>query len=252
MSRLSALRAALGFLGNLALLVILVNIALSAEDFPFSDHVITAEVLIAIVAVLLAVDRLRLLVRALFPPSTGAGLGGTALADGAMPLGVAGQLHRSLEVRARHEAAHAVAVHVLGHRIDAVSVSITGRSGGRVSWTHHEGVLASIDHVIVCFIGPLAERTGDVMPVSPRADDDYSVMLRTAIAASITDPEERSVVDVLEVASEKARKILRDHRAEIEALTDALVATDGTQDLSVDEVLATVQGTTAEQATPTT
>lgn len=249
---MALLRTALAFLWNVTLLVVLVHIALSAGSHSFSDETLTVQTVIVLGAAILAVDRLRRLIRTLVPPSSGAVLGRTPVDDGAVLLGHVAQLHRSLERRARHEAAHAVAVHELGHRIDSVSVSINGRSGGRVSWTHREGVLASVDHVAICFIGPLAEQTGDVMPATPAADDDYSVMLRTAIAASITDPEERSAASILEAASEQARHILREHSVEIESLATALVASDGTRDLTGDEVLAVLREAAPKPTLPST
>jgi hypothetical protein len=143
-----------------------------------------------------------------------------------------------LQVRARHEAAHVVTALALGHTVRQVNITARGRVGGTTSWDHREGLnLASVDAVAVLYAGPLVEATGDVVG-APGGTDDYSLLLRTAIGASITDPQRRSPTQILHDGSVLARRIVAEHRDAITALADALVATDGQTSLDADDILA--------------
>lgn len=150
---------------------------------------------------------------------------------------------RSAELRARHEAAHAVVAHALGHRVLVATIVTDGDSGGRVTWRHKDPsmALASIDHVTVAFAGPLAEQTGDVVSAAQGGADDYSAMMRTSIAASITDPLRRSPGEILDAGTKEARRLIRLHPRAIDALAAELLSTEGRRDLDEDEIRGLMQ-----------
>lgn len=143
--------------------------------------------------------------------------------------------------RARHEAAHAVAVHALGHQLMRLSIRALGNSGGRTAWRHRDGVLASVDHVTVSFAGPLAD--GRRIPSKPLADggDDQSRMLYDAIDASIADAQGRSPVEIIDIGTRKARHIIVEHEKAIDDLAQLLVDTEEKRDLQADELAAFMQ-----------
>lgn len=64
------------------------------------------------------------------------------------------EFQRDLQKRARHEAAHAVVAHALGHLGLSASVVPDRRSGGRVTWRHKAAALASVDRIAVTFARP--------------------------------------------------------------------------------------------------
>lgn len=129
--------------------------------------------------------------------------------------------------------AHAVVAHALGHLVLSASVVSDRGSGGRVTWRHKDATfaLASVDHVAIAFAGPLAGRTGDVVLTAENGTDDYSALLRTSIAASITDPESRTPGEILDAGTKAARRLVAAHAEAINALADELLATEGKYDL---------------------
>lgn len=146
-------------------------------------------------------------------------------------------LHKTLPARSRHEAGHAVVAGALGHRVVVVSVSTCGASGGRTIWRHRDSDLvdASVDHVAVAFAGPLAERTGDVVD-SADGSDDYSLLMRTAIAAAVIDPQRRAPTEILDAGVALARGLLAEHAAAVDVIADKLISTDGTTDLDEEQI----------------
>jgi hypothetical protein len=149
-------------------------------------------------------------------------------------------IRRSRELRARHEAAHAVAAFALGHQVLSASVAPDRGSGGRVMWRHRNPALAlaSVDHVAIAYAGPLAERTGDVYETAQEGSDDYSTLMRTAIAASITDPEARTPSEILDEGTRCARRLIEAHAQAVDALTRLLIATDEERDVLEEEIAA--------------
>lgn len=146
------------------------------------------------------------------------------------------EIKRSLETRARHEAAHAVVAHVLGHLVVSASIAPLGSSGGRVAWQHKTNSLASVDHIAIGFAGPLAEGTGDVLPGHLRHDDDYSKLLHMSMAASVTDPAARTPTQILDEGTAVARRLIAEHATAIDVLTKALLTTDEERDLDEHEI----------------
>lgn len=125
----------------------------------------------------------------------------------------------SLETTARHEAAHAVAVLVLGHDLIEVSSAPNHQSSasGYVRWVHPEE--PSVDQVTVALIGNLAQRKPHDHRVGGLGDDLQSA-LRASLVAAMASGEGPS--QVLDRGMERARRILADHTAEIDTLAAAL------------------------------
>ncbi|WP_394941162.1 hypothetical protein [Psychromicrobium sp. YIM B11713] len=146
------------------------------------------------------------------------------------------RIYKGHQKRAQHEAAHAVVAYALGHRVLSASIVSQGMIGGRVAWRHHSDVLASVDHIAVTFAGPLAEGTGDVIEQGIQYTDDYSALLRTAIAASITDQAQRTPTQIIDDGTRLARCLVEDHAGAIEAVAAALLSTEAKHDLEEGEL----------------
>lgn len=144
---------------------------------------------------------------------------------------------RTIQLRARHEAAHAVAALVLGHRLQQASTLPEGASGGRVRWSHAHGHPSSIDHVTITLIGPIAEGIGDVLDAQ-HGTDDHTLALRQALAASSRANQTLSVVEILDHATHRARQLLKDYEDHIEAVTQMLIGDDlGGAEHSGDDII---------------
>lgn len=216
---------------------------------PFADAFesieVTAPGLVLTVIVLVALHLFGTGTAKLIAPRRSIAVAGGDYVLGSARLGrsPAMMLHKDLEKRARHEAAHAVVAHALGHLVLSASVAPDRGSGGRVVWRHSDAAFAqaSIDHIAVTFAGPLAEQTGDVVQAAENGADDYSALLRTAIAASITDPENRTPGEILDAGTKTARRLVLRHSRAIEALTYELLATEEKRDLGEDEIRGLMQ-----------
>lgn len=127
----------------------------------------------------------------------------------------------SLETTARHEAAHAVAVLVLGHELIEVSSAPNHQTSasGYVRWVHPEE--PSVDQVTVALIGNLAQHKPHDHRVGGLGDDLQSA-LRASLVAAMASGENPS--QVLDRGMERARHILADHTTEIDTLAAALSA----------------------------
>lgn len=71
--------------------------------------------------------------------------------------------------------------------------------------------------------------------------DDYSLLLRTAIAASITDSEARTPTEILDAGTKIARRLVAEHSVAIAALADELLTTGENHDLGEAEIRALMQ-----------
>jgi len=124
-----------------------------------------------------------------------------------------------LKTTARHEAAHAVAVIVLGRELKTVSskLDLNTRMLGHIAWVHpHE---PSLDLVTVSLIGNMAQvKPNDYRLAS--ISDDYQSALRAAVCVAMHTGENPSFV--LDEGMRQARKILHDHEHQIEALAAVL------------------------------
>lgn len=124
-----------------------------------------------------------------------------------------------LEQVARHEAAHAVAVLVLGHTLLEASTEADRerQSGGHVKWILPD--TPSVDQVVVCVIGHLAEpRLTDYRQGG--LNDDLQAALRASLSVAMATGGSPSTV--LDAALEKAREILVDHAHDVETLAAQL------------------------------
>jgi hypothetical protein len=124
---------------------------------------------------------------------------------------------------ARHEAAHAVVAHKLGHDVLAVSVRPSARSGGDTQWVHRDNLPSSVDHAAIAYAGPLATGVGNTLPHTSSHEDDTALMWRHAVAASISDPQCLSPHEVIEQAATSARAILAADADAIDRVAAALI-----------------------------
>lgn len=138
--------------------------------------------------------------------------------------------------RARHEAAHAVVAHALGYKVLEISIRMEGASGGFVNHqAARDDRLWAFHRIAITFAGPLVEARGDVIQPHDGLMDDYSSMMRSAIAASITDPAKRTPNELLDDGTRLARRLVTDHATAIEAVAQALLAQTTTHELTMDE-----------------
>lgn len=199
----------------------------------------------AVVVVLIAIafGKLTLAVlRLVFPPRekglTAAALDGT-VAIGPGGLGSATKLAlERLKTRARHEAAHAVVVRALGHRLMRVTTVPTAANAGHTAWQHREDAPASIDHVVVALAGPISESSATATIPGSLQDhhDDHAFALRQALSVSLADGEARTSAQVLDEATAAARRILSEHAEDVDRLAEALRGRPGGTTLSGCEV----------------
>src|SRR5699024_1667155 len=139
--------------------------------------------------------------------------------------------------RARHEDGHVLVAHVLGHDVLSASITEWSTSGGRVSWVHHDSTPASEDHVAVCYGGPLAEDTGTPGQASCSPTDDYLMIERIALAASVIDPQGRMPNQIIEAGVQKARRIITEHPLALRDVAEALVESDDLDESQLLEIL---------------
>lgn len=129
----------------------------------------------------------------------------------------------------RHEAGHAVAAHVLGHEVFAVSVrGGTNQDGvstsGRTIWAGPSA--PGVDRIAVAMAGLISEGQ-PVYPDTPSQHDDYGMLSRLPSFFAITDPDGRTPGQILDAGCALARKIVTEHSAEIDVSAQALAGTNG-------------------------
>lgn len=149
---------------------------------------------------------------------------------------------RPAESLARHEAAHAVVAHALGHRVTHVTIAATGQTGGSTGVEYATGGRVTVDRIAITYAGPWAEGTGDVVYQIPGDFyDDYTALMRLALAASINDRYQRTPNELFDAGVHLARAIVADNTEAIEAVAAALVSTERQRDLDEAETTALMQ-----------
>lgn len=133
------------------------------------------------------------------------------------------QAKAPLPSRAKHEAAHAIAVCALGHRLIYISLQQRGFSGGRTVWRHRDERLTSIDHIAVSYIGQLAEKEENPQTPPDSGSDDTSRILRDSITVSMNDPQDRTPEQIMTAGIQRARQISRDYSDAIDDLTETII-----------------------------
>lgn len=129
-----------------------------------------------------------------------------------------------VEVRARHEAAHAVVAHVLGAKVKSISTVVLPGSGGRTNVSFPEGLPVDSE-VAILLAGPIED--GGVSGIAADGSDDYTMATMRAVKAVVRG-DDRSVSDILRSAERLAARILADHRNSVVRIAAAMSAGEGT------------------------
>lgn len=145
-------------------------------------------------------------------------------------------LDPGLRTRARHEAAHAVAVHVLGATLHCVSTRPMRASGGRTIWSAGDE-LSETDRLVITVIGAVADgaREADLAAVP---DDDFTRAQRQAMGIAMQDGH--SVGRLLDEAISRARTLLATNSTAVDRLAHALSTRPRT--LTGAQAIAHIQG----------
>jgi hypothetical protein len=136
------------------------------------------------------------------------------------PPSLAHVLDPDLKARARHEAAHAVAAHILGATLHSVSTRPMGPSGGRTAWSAGTE-LSPTDRLVITVAGAVADEAREA-EVTALPADDFTRAQRQAIAIAIRDGQ--PISHLLDNAIAGARTLLTTHSAAVDRLASALSA----------------------------
>jgi hypothetical protein len=129
-----------------------------------------------------------------------------------------------VEVRARHEAAHAVVAHVLGAKVKSISTVVLPGSGGRTNVSFPEGLPVDSE-VAILLAGPIED--GGVSGIATDGSDDYSTATMTAVKAVVRG-DDRSVSDILRSAERLAVGTLAEHHVTADRIATVLSTGEGT------------------------
>lgn len=174
----------------------------------------------AMIMLVMMIKIMGFVVRKAFPSQGGsvhtasAPAGSAALrkAGSLLPLSVAAGV-------ARHEAAHAVAIMVLGHDVLKITTEPGPGYLGRCSWKAPDKEPAAVGSVAISLIGHLVDAAENMTPDKP--GDDYEMALKQSLHASALTG--RAPSEILDEGMALAQKIYAENQDPIDRLAAKLM-----------------------------